>query len=70
VELVVGKFSDIESKIIPFFSKYPVVGTKKLDFDDFCAITLLMKNKEHLTDKGLMQIKNIKAGMNKGRESN
>jgi hypothetical protein len=29
------KFVDIDTKIIPFFVKYPIVGQKQLDFQDF-----------------------------------
>jgi hypothetical protein len=29
-----NKFSDIANKIIPFFTKYPIAGTKLLDFLD------------------------------------
>ena len=32
----VTKFSDIENKIIPFFTKFPILGVKFLDFSDFC----------------------------------
>lgn len=40
------KFSDIESKIIPFFKKkYPIVGIKSKSFEDFCTVAKLMKKK-------------------------
>ena len=39
-----------------------------MDFIDFCEIALLMKNKIHLTQDGLEQIRKIKAGMNKERK--
>jgi hypothetical protein len=45
----VGKFSDIEEKIIPFFQKYPLQGTKRLDFEDLCKVVKLMNQKSHLT---------------------
>ena len=62
----VRKFQDIVNKIIPFFKNYPIVGVKALDFAYFCRVTEMMKNKAHLTQEGLKEIKNIKAGMNKG----
>ena len=31
---LVSKFSDIDHKIIPFFSKYPIHGVKFLDYLD------------------------------------
>lgn len=67
VELIISKFSDIENKILPLFNKYPLLGTKRRDYEDFCQIALLMKNKVHLTNEGLEQICQIKSGMNRRR---
>ena len=64
---IVTKFSDITEKIIPFFNKYQVVGVKALDFSDFCKAAELIKNKDHLTKKGIDKIHLIKAGMNTKR---
>jgi len=58
-ELVFAKFADIENKIIPFFAKYPVAGAKLLDFQDFCKVALIMKEKGHLTIEGVNQIRSI-----------
>jgi hypothetical protein len=38
-----------------------------LDYLDFVKVIELMKEKEHLTEEGLNQIRKIKAGMNRGR---
>jgi hypothetical protein len=35
VEFVVAKFSDIDKKIIPFFTNCHIQGVKSLDFKDF-----------------------------------
>ena len=67
LELQVEKFSDLTCKVIPFFSKNPIVGVKLQDFKDFCRVAELIKDKRHLTQDGLEQIRQIKAGMNKGR---
>jgi hypothetical protein len=48
VYLVVIKFSDIESKIIPFFTKDPFHGTKLADYIYFCKVAELIKG-AHLT---------------------
>jgi len=65
----VTKFSDLTEKIIPFFVKYPIIGVKSLDFDDWCKVAELMKEKKHLTNEGLTQIrKAIKAAINTGRK--
>jgi len=68
-DFIVEKFSDILEKIIPFFDKYPLVGSKRKDYLDFCKVAELMRSKTHLTAEGLEQIRVIKAGMNRGRSS-
>ena len=66
-EIRVFKFSELESKLIPFFHKYPISGVKALDFADFCKVALMMKNNDHITTEGLEKIKLIKSGMNTKR---
>ena len=68
IDLKVTKFDDIVEKIIPFFKKYPIQGVKALDFADWCKAVELMKEKKHLTQEGLEQIRKIKDGMNRGRK--
>lgn len=67
VNYIVTKFSDIDEKIIPFFRQNKVLGVKLQDFEDWCKVAELIKNKAHLTPSGLEEIQKIKAGMNKGR---
>jgi hypothetical protein len=64
----VNKFSDINEKIIPFFEKYPLQGSKRLNFEDFKKVVEIMRNKGHLNQEGLEEIRKIKAGMNRGRK--
>jgi hypothetical protein len=64
----VNKFKDLEEKIISFFDKYPLQGSKALDFADFRKAAEIMKTKSHLTVDGLEEIRKIKAGMNRGRK--
>lgn len=53
VEYVVSNLTDINEKIIPFVQKYPILGSKSLDFEDFCKASLIIQNKEHLTAEGI-----------------
>jgi len=68
-------------KIIPYFDKYPLVGSKQQDYLDFVRVAKLMASKAHLTLEGIEEIKQIKSprggggrrrgllrgGMNRGR---
>jgi hypothetical protein len=44
------------------------VGSKRQDYLDFVKVAKLIRTKEHLMPDGLEKIKQIKNGMNKGRE--
>ena len=64
VSFCVTSYEDIHNIIIPHFNKYPLQGSKSLEFEDFCEIAELMKNKAHITVKGLKRIIEIKNKMN------
>lgn len=67
IDFVVQKFSDITTKIIPFFNKYSLLGTKLDNYLDFCKAADIMSKKDHLTKQGLDQILDLKQNMNRGR---
>jgi len=52
--------------IIDHFDNYKLLTQKRADFELFKQAFALVKNKEHLTKKGLEQIVAIKASINKG----
>ena len=41
----VSKFAYLSEIIIPFFKKYPIIGVKSKDFEDFCLVVEIMKEK-------------------------
>ena len=66
-EFIVEKFTDVSEKIIPIFEEFKLHGIKSKNFEDFKKAALLIKNKAHLTRKGLDEIKKIKGKINKNR---
>lgn len=64
----VEKFKLILEQIIPFFIKNSLQSSKLLNFTDFCKGCALIKEKAHLTEKGIITLKTIKSGMNTGRK--
>ena len=66
-DYTVTAFNDIKDKIIPLFTKYPLLGSKALNFKDFKKVVEIMENKNHLTEKGINEIRVIKENMNTGR---
>jgi hypothetical protein len=61
------KFAEIDLKILPYFYKNKIKGVKSEDFNAFCEIAEIIRDKAHLTSEGLDKIKEIKSGMNTGR---
>jgi hypothetical protein len=70
-DYVVGRLSDLTEKMVPFFASYPILGVKAKDFEDFSRTSCLklMNSGAHLTLEGLEQIRQILAGMNRGRNT-
>ena len=66
-EFCVAKFENLILKIIPFIEKHPIIGSKALDFSDFKKVADLIKEKAHLSKKGLEKILAIKSQMNRSR---
>ena len=67
VIFLVSTFNDINDKIIPFFQKYEILGSKANDFADFFRGAEIIKAKGHLTSEGLNNLKVLKEGMNTKR---
>ena len=66
-EYRVRNIQHLNEIIIPFFSKNNLLTCKKFDFNDFKKILILIKNNLHLTNDGLILIKQLKNKMNKKR---
>nr|YP_010029634.1 hypothetical protein J2C28_mgp22 [Beauveria lii]QOU11075.1 hypothetical protein [Beauveria lii] len=62
-ELIITKSEDLNKKLIPLLKKYNLSGIKLLDFERFKEVSLLIKNKMHLTHEGVALIKIIKDAM-------
>lgn len=66
-EFISQSFKYNYDKILPFFRKYPILGVKSQDFEDWGKVADMIKMKGHLTNEGFDNIRQISAGMNKGR---
>ena len=56
----VRNFKDINEKIIPFFKVNQLLTSKRKDFELFCKVIEMIKNRQHLTLQGLNQIRRLK----------
>lgn len=61
---VVRDQQDLLSKVVPFFECYPIRSDKRIEFERFKAILLMIREKKHLTREGLIEIVNIASEMN------
>ena len=52
--------------LITHFDNYPLITKKRFDYICLKKAILLIKNKEHLTPKGLIELVSIRASMGKG----
>ena len=55
----VSNIKDLTQKVIPFFQKYPLQAKKKYQFEKFCKVANLMLKKHHLTEAGIVEIKDL-----------
>ena len=67
IEFRCQSFKNNSENILPFFYKYPILGVKTQDFEDWAKVAEINRTKVHLTKEGIDEIRQIKVGMNKGR---
>jgi hypothetical protein len=55
---------NLHDRIIPFFEKHKLKTRKRVDFEKFRKVVLLIEKGEHLEADGLEKIRQIKKSMN------
>ena len=59
---------ELIEKVIPYFTKYPLLSkTKIYNFDIFCKISEFVQNGEHRNIKGLKKILLLREKLNEGK---
>jgi hypothetical protein len=61
----VNSLRDIQTRIIPFFRRFPLVGTKAQDFELFASAVVLLANRE-MSDSDYRQVLFLREQMNRG----
>ena len=54
-------------RIVPFFEEHPLKSKKRADFEKFRRVVRMMEAGDHLTAEGIEAIRDLAAGMNRGR---
>ena len=57
---------DIHGVLLPFFDQHPLQSPKKKDYQVFRKVALMVKERKHLTEEGLNQIRKLKTKINLG----
>ena len=52
--------------VVPFFVKHPLKSRKRVDFEKFRRVLLMMEAGDHLTGAGVEAIRRIASQMNRG----
>jgi len=68
MDFTIRDINSIDNILIPHFLKYPLRGTKHLDFISFKKAFDIFSSKEHLTEKGMNELNIISKEMNTFRE--
>ena len=54
-------------RILPFFLEHSLKTKKRVDFQKFRRVCLMMEKGEHLTEEGLAEIRRVAGQMNRGQ---
>ena len=54
-------------RILPFFLEHSLKTKKRVDFQKFRRVCLMMEKGEHLTEEGLDEIRRVAGQMNRGQ---
>ena len=65
VQLCVQSIDNLEA-VISHFDKYSLITKKRVDYELWRRVIVLIKNKEHLTPEGLLKIVSIRSTINLG----
>jgi hypothetical protein len=68
MSFAIQDFYSIKNKVIPHFLKYPLRGTKYLDFLSFKEAFDIIDKKEHLSEEGIDKFYTISKNMNSSRK--
>lgn len=66
VKYKIQRLEDFQTKLIPFFRKYPLQAKKKISFKIFSKAVESKAKGEHLTLKGIKKFEKLQSEMRKG----
>lgn len=70
VDFVVKSREELIERVLPHFDKYPLITQKRVDYELFKKILLMMDKGEHLSRSGFEEIIRIRSSLNLGLSEN
>lgn len=64
IKYEVRSISELATKVVPHFEQYPLLSSKRNDFETFAAIVRLMHAGEHLRAEGFARIVELAGSLN------
>ena len=61
----VRRFQHLQEKIVPFFEKHKLKTCKRIEFEKFRSVLIIMQKKQHLELEGFTRIREIQQQMNR-----
>ncbi len=65
IKYEVRSVAELATRIIPHFERYPLLSSKRNDFEKFAAIVQIMHCGEHLTPIGFAQVVHLSSQLNR-----
>jgi hypothetical protein len=64
IKYEVRSVSDLANRVLPHFQQYPLLSSKRKDFEVFAAIVQMMHNGEHLEERGFERTVQLASTLN------
>ena len=64
IKFEVRDLADLLARVIPHFERFPLMSSKRRDFDKFAVVCRMLERREHLNREGLRAIAAIAVTMN------
>jgi hypothetical protein len=61
---VVRDQQDLLNRVVPFFERHPIRSDKRIQFEKFKMVLLMIRERNHLTREGFVEIVQIASEMN------
>ena len=62
-----GASQDLVERVIPHFERYPLLSSKREDFERFAQVCRMMQSGKHLMREGFEEVIRVASKVNRGK---